>query len=110
MFDEIPMAIVQSEPLYLDTNGTGHGTSRDVLTFHYLVHCALDSVEEKRECGRVLMLNTSMHTRMHIVLHTEDSHSLQSQHRGRGSSRRVTCSWACCTPQKTFKCLGAWRH
>ena len=56
---------MQSEPLYLDTNDNGHGVPGDVLTFHYLVHCALDGVEEKRECDHTLMLHTFMRTHMH---------------------------------------------
>ena len=36
----------QNNPLYLET--FQQGSSDDALRFHYIVHCSLDAVEEKR--------------------------------------------------------------
>ena len=40
------MATAQNNPLYLET--FQQGSSDDALRFHYIVHCSLDAVEEKR--------------------------------------------------------------
>lgn len=36
----------QNNPLYLETFQQGSGD--DALRFHYIVHCSLDAIEEKR--------------------------------------------------------------
>jgi hypothetical protein len=38
--------VAQNNPLYLETFQQGSGD--DALRFHYVVHCSLDAVEEKR--------------------------------------------------------------
>lgn len=44
----------QNNPLYLETFQQGSGD--DALRFHYIVHCSLDAVEEKRArlCKKIL--------------------------------------------------------
>lgn len=41
-----------SQPLYLETFQPEQAVTGDALTFHYLVHCALDGVEEKLTATR----------------------------------------------------------
>ncbi len=45
----------QNNPLYLETFQQGSGD--DALRFHYIVHCSLDAVEEKRAPNRPALLH-----------------------------------------------------
>lgn len=49
-FTTLKLAIQpQNNPLYLETFQQAGTGSEGALRFHYIVHCSLDAVEEKRE-------------------------------------------------------------
>ena len=86
---------MQNNPLYLEVFQS-KGKQEDALKFHYIVHCALDAVEEKGTACFASHLSCSCSLLNH-------SWSLQLLLLAKPQARYLTPTLACCIRLKTSR-------
>ena len=89
----IVLCFLQNSPLFIEVF-----SKQEALPFHYIVHCALDAVEEKGG-GVMCSLDWS-----HFCMpHLRSPCYLQWLPPARAPVISLTPTWACSIPQKTIK-------